>query len=189
MIASILHQKSQLASLLSPPKAKKNPLKECSTKPNPLLTTPRRSLRTRGLPPPPPPQVPTGQFSFPDAFVGSGSYRPLIDLTCLAGERREHGNIEKEVDLGLDPRVALGLKEENVRRVARERLTTVRFLPDLSRSIVISGNHQGYLGIWDADLNTENEEGASDGVYVFFPHRSPISGISVHPSSVKKVSY
>ncbi|KAF3327981.1 WD repeat-containing protein 76 [Carex littledalei] len=67
MIASILHQKSQLASLLSPPKANKNPLKERSTKPNPPLTSLRRSLRTRGLPPPPPPPpvlVPTGRLLY-----------------------------------------------------------------------------------------------------------------------------
>ncbi|XP_078171350.1 DROUGHT SENSITIVE 1 isoform X2 [Carex rostrata] len=197
-IASILHQKSQLASLLSPPKANKNPINKRTKKPNPPLTTLRRSLRSRGLPPPDStststrtspsfPRVPTGQFSFTDAFVDSGSYRPLVETTCWAGERTELRNIKKEVDLSLDARVELRLKKENVRKVVGERIMVVSFLPVLSRSIVISGNKQGYLGIWDADRNREDGEGVSDGLFKFFPHRSPVSGISVHPSSVRKV--
>ncbi|KAF3325863.1 WD repeat-containing protein 76 [Carex littledalei] len=188
MIASILHQKSQLASILSPPKANKNPINKRTKKPNPPLSTPRQSLRFRGLPPPDSNlNVPTGQFSFTDAFVDSGTYRPLVEATFFTGERREHGNIEKEVHLRLDARVDLGLKKENVRRVVGESITIVRFLPVFSRSIVISGNKKGYLGIWDADLNREGGKGISDGLFVFFPHRSPVSGISVHPSSVRKV--
>ncbi|XP_078171349.1 DROUGHT SENSITIVE 1 isoform X1 [Carex rostrata] len=197
-IASILHQKSQLASLLSPPKANKNPINKRTKKPNPPLTTLRRSLRSRGLPPPDStststrtspsfPRVPTGQFSFTDAFVDSGSYRPLVETTCWAGERTELRNIKKEVDLSLDARVELRLKKENVRKVVGERIMVVSFLPVLSRSIVISGNKQGYLGIWDADRNREDGEGVSDGLFKFFPHRSPVSGISVHPSSVRKI--
>lgn len=193
-ISSILRQKYQLSSLLSPPKSNKR-----TKKPNPPLTTLRRSLRSRGLPPSdstsistptsPHEQVPTGQFSFKDAFVDSGSYRSLVEATCLAGERREPGDIEKEIDLSLDARFELGLKEENVRKVVGERITIVRFLPVLSRSIVISGNKQGYLGIWDADLNREDGEGVSVGVSLFYPHRSTVSGISVHPYSVRKVIY
>jgi hypothetical protein len=83
----------------------------------------------------------------------------------------------------------LCLKENNVRRVVGERITIVRFLPVPSKSIVVSGNKQGYLGIWDADLCREDGEGNSDGVFLFYPYRSPISGISVHPSSVRKVNY
>lgn len=107
----------------------------------------------------------------------------------MAGERTELRNIKKEVDLSLDARVELRLKEENVRKVVGERIMIVSFLPVSSRSIVISGNKQGYLGIWDADRNREDGEGVSDGLFKFFPHRSPVSGISVHPSSVRKVSY
>jgi WD repeat-containing protein 76 len=197
IIASILHQKSQLASLFSPPRANKN---KRAKKPDPPLTTLRRSLRSRGLPPsdstampaptsPPSQHVPTGQFSFKDAFVHSDSYRPLVEATCWPGERRELVDTERKVDLSLDARVELGLKENNVRRVVGERITIVRFLPVPSRSIVVSGNKRGCLGIWDADLCREDAEGDSDGVFLFYPHRSPISGITVHPLSVRKVNY
>ncbi|KAJ3698376.1 hypothetical protein LUZ61_002081 [Rhynchospora tenuis] len=196
MIASILRQKSQLASILSPPKPKRSLRKP--TKPNPSPTTLRRSLRSRGLPPPDSTQIPTptsspsreipsGQFSFSDALVGSDSCRPLVEAMRLIEEKREMGSVGKEVDFCLDVRVELRLKEENVRRMVGERITIVKFLPVLGRSIVVSGNKQGYLGFWDADATGENGEGDSDGVSVFFPHRSTVSGISVHPYSLRKI--
>ncbi|KAJ4815804.1 DNA damage-binding protein cmr1 [Rhynchospora pubera] len=196
MIASILRQKSQVASLFSRPKPKK-PLRK-PTKPNPPPTTLRRSLRSRGLPPPDSTQTPTptsspsreapsGQFPFTDALVDSDSCRPLVEAMRLSEESREMGSVEKEVDFGLDVRVELGLKEENVRRIVGERITIVKFLPVLSRSIVVSGNKQGYLGFWDADATGENGERDSDGVSAFFPHRSTVSGISVHPFSLRKI--
>jgi hypothetical protein len=96
IIVSVLHNKSQLASLLSPSKANKN---KRTKKPDPPLTALRRSLRSRDLPrpdstampaptSPPSQQVPTGQFSFKDAFEDSASYQPLVEATCWPGERR-----------------------------------------------------------------------------------------------------
>ncbi|KAJ4791992.1 DNA damage-binding protein cmr1 [Rhynchospora pubera] len=176
MIASILHQKSQLAALLAPPKPTRSLSKPTTPKPPPA--TLRRSLRSRGLPPP---------LAFTDAFLGSDSWRHLVDVTCLSGERREIGDSDNEVSFGLDARVELGLKKGNVRTVGNDRIVIVRFLPLLSRSIVVSGSEQGSLGFWDAGVNGEDGEGDSDGVYVSFPHNSHVSGISVHPSSVGKI--
>ncbi|KAJ3693426.1 hypothetical protein LUZ60_008906 [Juncus effusus] len=195
MISSLLlHQKSSdLSSLLSP---SKTPAKKVAKRPikNPIIT-PRRSLRSRGLPPdskdnsistPRSPEIPLPtQFSFADSVKmhsNPDSYQTLVKTICAIEERIEELSIcEKNFDLRTD----LGLKNENVRTVFGERIMLLRFLPVSDREIIVSGNKQGLLGFWDVGLESENKD--ADDVFVFFPHRRPVSGISFHPNSIRKM--
>lgn len=87
-------------------------------------------------------------------------------------------------DEGFDPRSELGLKPKNVAKVVSERIMSVRFLPFVDRTVVVVGNKIGNLGFWDLDYR----EGDGDGIYVYQPHSGPVSGISVHPFSPRKVT-
>lgn len=86
---------------------------------------------------------------------------------------------------GFDPRRSMALREEKVRKVLRERILAVRFLPFGDRTVIAAGNKLGHLGFWDVDYS--GGDGDGDGVFVYFPHRAPISGISVHLDSPTKV--
>nr|CAD1831919.1 unnamed protein product [Ananas comosus var. bracteatus] len=79
----------------------------------------------------------------------------------------------------------MALREEKVRKVLRERILAVRFLPFGDRTVIAAGNKLGHLGFWDVDYS--GGDGDGDGVFVYFPHRAPISGISVHLDSPTKI--
>lgn len=92
------------------------------------------------------------------------------------------GSVASEVDdLGFDPMVEMCLKPENVARVLPERILSVRFLPFGDQVVVTVGDKAGNVGFWDVGKGR-------DGVYVYKPHASPVSGISVHPFAATKVT-
>ncbi|XP_039141561.1 WD repeat-containing protein 76 [Dioscorea cayenensis subsp. rotundata] len=195
MMASLmLHQKA--SSLLY---SRRSPSPKPQSKKPKLSSSPvaiRRSLRTQGLPPssstPPsddspsspsssdqPPSTPPwkqGPLRISDALVGDSplSDRDLMDVI-------KSGSVASEVDdLGFDPMVEMCLKPENVARVLPERILSVRFLPFGDQVVVTVGDKAGNVGFWDVGKGR-------DGVYVYKPHASPVSGISVHPFAATKI--
>lgn len=86
-----------------------------------------------------------------------------------------------------DPMSSMTLKPENVARVLPDRIFSVRFLPSAYRTVVAVGDKSGKVGFWDLDFVEGEGEGEGNGIYVFAPHSAPVSGISVHPSSMTKI--
>ncbi|XP_072963348.1 DNA damage-binding protein cmr1 [Typha angustifolia] len=198
-LSSSLKRPSSPSSSSSPDSKKpKNP-KRAQT---PVVVVTRRSLRTRGLPPdqsqhsehpqppspppnsPPAPPRKSGPFPISDAFVGEAgsSCRRLIDVILgSSGEPRPDFG-----EVGFDPRSEMVLRPENVAKVLPQRILTVKFLPSVDRTVIVSGDKLGNLGFWDVDGRREGGDG-HDEVFVFSPHRGPVSGIAIHPASSTKI--
>lgn len=78
------------------------------------------------------------------------------------------------------------LKEENIARIVSGRILSVAFFPTDQRTVVVAGDKYGHVGVWDVDYGEEKEGG--DGVYIYCPHSAPVSGITVQPFALSKVS-
>ncbi|KAH9296959.1 hypothetical protein KI387_028641, partial [Taxus chinensis] len=134
-----------------------------------------------------------GPLSFAETYVehqGSASTRlcldqikdlndnvSLADLKCAKPEQVFKGG-RADYNLG-----DLNLESKNIVRVCPSRIFCVEFLPCRERVILVSGDKEGHLSLWDADCG--EEEG--DGLHIYRPHSSPISGIAVEPYSLTKV--
>ncbi|XP_020251708.1 WD repeat-containing protein 76 [Asparagus officinalis] len=101
-------------------------------------------------------------------------------MSAMLGSKAGLGQVRGE---GFDPRSELGLKPKGSAKVVSERIMSVRFLPFVDRTVVVVGNKIGNLGFWDLDFG----EGDGGGIYVYHPHSGPVSGISVHPFSPRKI--
>ncbi|XP_027333074.1 WD repeat-containing protein 76 [Abrus precatorius] len=162
----------------------------------------RRSLRTRGIPPDskalhsdtvtlthssPTKTLTLGPLSMVDAQDGTHCHRSFVEsLVSMAqedtspeqlvsGKGEKKGNNEAFLDL---ERESLSLDPENIARVVPGRITNVRFFPSSSVKMIMAGNKLGNIGFWNV--------GESD-VYLYRPHRAPISGILVQSHSLSKI--
>ncbi|XP_020580413.1 WD repeat-containing protein 76 [Phalaenopsis equestris] len=174
----------------------------------------RRSLRTRGLPPnhsghpltptdsspirpfPKPELSPARkreQIRINDAFLGESdaSDRPLIDVILAATAARGDADGWYRSNLlgncKFDPRSSMKLKPENVAKVLPERILSIQIVPSANRTVVAVGNKLGNVGFWDLDFGDGDEDEDNKGIYVYAPHSAPVSGISIHPSSMSKI--
>lgn len=95
---------------------------------------------------------------------------PLSDLSGLKGSSKRMRPSEVQPS-------NLTLRSQDVARVVPNRIFSVEFLPVRDRLVLLAGDKFGYLGLWDVDC--ESLEG--DGVHIYRPHDSPISGISIAP--------
>ncbi|KAI4380497.1 hypothetical protein MLD38_006681 [Melastoma candidum] len=77
------------------------------------------------------------------------------------------------------------LEEENIARVVPGRILSVKFFPTHNLRMVAVGNRSGNVGFWN--LNTCDEEGKGEGIYLFNIHSGPVSGMSIHPSNLLKM--
>lgn len=75
------------------------------------------------------------------------------------------------------------LQKDDIARVVPGRIISVSFLPVSDRILVVAGDKGGHLGFWDVEC----DESEGDGVHLFQPHVSHVSGISVAPFSATKV--
>ncbi|XP_071699166.1 uncharacterized protein [Rutidosis leptorrhynchoides] len=75
------------------------------------------------------------------------------------------------------------LAEENIARVVRGRISSVKFFPSEDMRMVVVGNRYGDLGFWN--VNSANKDG--DGIYKYHPHHAPVSSIVIQPFSLNKV--
>lgn len=78
---------------------------------------------------------------------------------------------------------ALQLKSENIARVVRGRIMSLRFFPTMDMQMVVVGNKFGDIGFWN--VNGKQEDG--NGIYLYHPHPAPVSGFVIHPFSISKV--
>ncbi|KAK8953810.1 hypothetical protein KSP39_PZI001802 [Platanthera zijinensis] len=159
-----------------------------SKPPSPVVI--RRSLRTRGLPP----SHSDSPVNVGEAFIGESSTssgRPLFDVIMSASALRGVDGNESDSNLtgtnNFDPMSSMTLKPENVARVLPDRIFSVQFLPSAYRTVVAVGDKSGKIGFWDLDFVDGDGEREGNGIYVFAPHSAPVSGISVHPSSMTKI--
>ncbi|GLJ43008.1 hypothetical protein SUGI_0892570 [Cryptomeria japonica] len=102
---------------------------------------------------------------------------PLVDLKFRKSSQLSEGGGADYSPGGLK------LKSENIVRISPDRIFCVEFLPFRDKVIVVSGDKEGHLSLWDAGCS--KEEG--DGLHIYCPHSSPISGIAVDPFSLTKV--
>ncbi|WOH02770.1 hypothetical protein DCAR_0522159 [Daucus carota subsp. sativus] len=128
-----------------------------------------------------------GPISMRDVYVGKESEDRKFVETMLnvskgsrdsGGDGLEGGCEGKEIK-GLD---TMSLEEGNVARVVPGRILSVRVFPSVDRRMVVVGNKFGNVGFWNVDCVDE-----SDGIYVYQPHSSPVSGIVVQPFSTFKM--
>ncbi|KAI4335597.1 hypothetical protein L6164_014231 [Bauhinia variegata] len=78
---------------------------------------------------------------------------------------------------------SLTLKAENVARVVPGRITSVRFFPSSNARMIVAGNKFGNVGFWNVDF--AGDEG--NGIYLYRPHKVPISGILVQEHCLSKI--
>jgi hypothetical protein len=93
---------------------------------------------------------------------------------------------------------SLSLAEADVAKLTPSRVTCVAVHPARDKVVVMAGDKNGYLGIWDlnhvpdADTSSKAGPAATEGVYTYSPHISNISNIHCHPedsSIIRTVSY
>ncbi|KAM6553179.1 hypothetical protein CsatB_013941 [Cannabis sativa] len=90
----------------------------------------------------------------------------------------ESGGDKIWVDMTLNP--------ENVARIVRTRIMSLKFFPCSSSSIVVAGSRGGDVGFWNLD-HADGFDEEDDGVYTYHPHSGSVSGISIHQHSLSKV--
>ncbi|VFQ62943.1 unnamed protein product [Cuscuta campestris] len=77
---------------------------------------------------------------------------------------------------------SLRLEPENMARVVPGRILNVKFIPTAGMRMVVAGNKYGNIGFWNADAKEDE-----DGIYLYQPHSSPVSGILIDSFSQSKM--
>nr|CAD1831899.1 unnamed protein product [Ananas comosus var. bracteatus] len=88
---------------------------------------------------------------YPCRGLRVGRSRP--DRRDLGASKASESDHVKGRGSGFDPRRSMALREEKVRKVLRERILAVRFLPFGDRTVIAAGNKLGHLGFWDVDYS------------------------------------
>ncbi|GAB2300238.1 hypothetical protein Dimus_034276 [Dionaea muscipula] len=70
---------------------------------------------------------------------------------------------------------SFSLESENIARVLRGKILSVRFFPTAEMTMIAAGNKFGDVAFWN--VGTKDEDG--DGIYPYHPHSEPVSGIVV----------
>ncbi|KAF9614399.1 hypothetical protein IFM89_018544 [Coptis chinensis] len=189
---------------------KTSPDKKPKSKTAPIVI--RCSLRSQGLPPetsfqddnfssptknspktPPPKSILTklGPLTMKQAYMGddsSASDRLLIDTVKDMSDNAPLNVKSGGVVVGNEGCLDLGsmiLKPENIARVMPGKILNVKFFPCKDRTMIVAGNKFGNVVFWDVE--SEQDEGRNDGIYLYQPHRAPVSGFSIQPFSLSKV--
>ncbi len=113
-------------------------------------------------------------------FCTSENYkspRSTADLTPSLDERAFVSQVE---DLNVD-------NESCVAKVVPDRIYSIAFHPSPHKLITVAGDKKGYLGFWDVD-NTTSEENSRNGVHLFKPYNHAISNLEWFKSGHKLFS-
>ncbi|WJZ98270.1 hypothetical protein VitviT2T_016809 [Vitis vinifera] len=97
-------------------------------------------------------------------------------LDCLI-KRESRGGVEGSVDLG-----SMTLNAENIARIMPGRIMNLRFFPCIDSTMIVAGDKSGHIGFWDVDCEKER-----DGVFLYQPHKDPVSGILIQEFSQSKI--
>ena len=118
---------------------------------------------------------------------GSGSDELLLERILGVSKKTSHekeelggGNSIKGECLGLELG-SMSLNSENIARVVPGRIMDLRFLPCSNATMIVVGNNFGNVGFWDVDSEDD------DRLYLYHPHASTVSGISMHQHYFEKV--
>ncbi|CAI5990419.1 unnamed protein product [Closterium sp. NIES-64] len=115
---------------------------------------------------------------------------------------REQGRAREAVEAG-----RLQLAEGDVCKLTKERIHNVIMLPFRDRLVVVAGDKAGQVGVWDlGDMDANGCAGAgttgsgsadgssgarasedATGMFTFWPHRNPVSGLAHCPLSLSNV--
>lgn len=106
------------------------------------------------------------------------------------------GDEKKNVMFDLKPKVegksmglldmgSLVLEEKNIARVVPGRILSVKFFPTANMRMVAVGNKFGNVGFWNMNPGEDGDE----GIYLYYPHTAPVSGISFPDYECSKVFY
>ncbi|BDA42654.1 WD repeat-containing protein 76 [Coccomyxa sp. Obi] len=133
--------------------------------------------------------VPTGPVPF-SSDIGDpksdAAFLEVLKKCSGVGSGRKSGG-KKAEGLSHAQLKKLRLKESDVAKVTREGISHLAFHPQAPQLIVATGDKQGHVALWDVDKKTAPEaaeedadvedSGSEDGVYLFKPHTSYISGL------------
>ncbi|KAK2408655.1 WD repeat-containing protein [Trifolium repens] len=160
----------------------------------PVVT--RSSLRTRGIPPDsngltrksPNKFATLGPFSMKDAYKGIDDSDHSFIESLVGTSNKEFSEEDlnrtakkKKIESSLDLE-SLSLYPKNIVRVGpgrtSRRITQVQFLPSNNVKMIVAGCQVGDIGIWNVGQSK---------VFLYRPHQTIISGISVHPNCLSKI--
>lgn len=105
------------------------------------------------------------------------SPRSTADLTSSLDESAFVSQVE---DLNVD-------NESCVAKVVPDRIYSIAFHPSPHKLIAVAGDKKGYLGFWDVD-NSTSEENSRNGVHLFKPCNHAISNLEWFKSGHKLFS-
>lgn len=79
----------------------------------------------------------------------------------------------------------LSVREDDVAKLTPERVTSTLVLPLRHKVVVVCGDKEGYVGLWDVDApSSANGRGDPDGIYKYHPHVSSVCNIHCNSNSV-----
>lgn len=78
----------------------------------------------------------------------------------------------------------LSIQEDRVAKVVQSRITGMLVHPTVEKVIVVAGDKNGFIGIWDVD---SGESGGNDNVYLYRPHVSNVTALHCWPTEPQKI--
>ncbi|KAF3670729.1 hypothetical protein FXO37_08395 [Capsicum annuum] len=137
-------------------------------------TVRRLSRRGKGMPP---------EFSDEAKEILSNkssdlSYDGMVKTirSCLT---RNEVPIRRYTNVDLE-KLQLKLNPKGRTQVAKGAISDVKFLPIADKRVIVVGDELGYFGLWNLDLEHH-------GVYLYRPHLSKLSAITIEPLSMSKI--
>lgn len=97
--------------------------------------------------------------------------------SCLT---RNEVPIRRYTNVDLE-KLQLKLNPKGRTQVAKGTISDVKFLPIADKRVIVVGDELGYFGLWNLDLEHH-------GVYLYRPHLSKLSAITIEPLSMSKVT-
>ncbi|KAJ8546495.1 hypothetical protein K7X08_032372 [Anisodus acutangulus] len=143
----------------------------------------RSSRRSKGMPP----ELSDGLIdkikakeilskkSYEEYLSYDGMVRTIKSLTRNECPMRlsQHDDVDLE-------RLELKLNPKGRTQVAKGAISDVKFLPTVDKRVIIVGDELGYLGLWNLE--------ETNGIYLYRPHQSKLSAITIEPFSMLKVT-
>jgi WD40 repeat protein len=113
-------------------------------------------------------------------FCYSENHNSPRSTADLASSPDERAFVSQAEDLSVD-------NESCVAKVVPDRIYSIAFHPSPHKLITVAGDKKGYLGFWDVDNNT-SEENSRNGVHLFKPYNHAISNLEWFKSGHKLFS-
>ncbi|KAM3343174.1 hypothetical protein P3S68_028140 [Capsicum galapagoense] len=137
-------------------------------------TVRRLSRRSKGMPP----ELSDEAKEILSKKSSDLSYDGMVKTigSCLTRNEvpiRHYTNVDLE-------KLQLKLNPKGRTQVAKGAISDVKFLPIADKRVIVVGDELGYFGLWNLDLEHH-------GVYLYRPHLSKLSAITIEPLSMSKI--